>query len=604
MAKSKKSKKHKKGKEGGKELRTPIVSVMGHVDHGKTLILDRIRGSTVVDKEAGGITQHIGATEVPITTIEKICAPLTRAKYEIPGLLFIDTPGHHAFTTLRSRGGALSDLAILVVDILEGFQPQTLETINILKRFKTPFLVAANKIDRIHGWKAHPNEPFIKSYSEQESHVQRILDERFYEIVGSLHEAGFSSERYDRVSDFQRNIGIVPTSAMTGEGIPDILLVLVGLAQKFLENNLYFKASSAGVGTILEVKEEKGLGITLDLILYDGTIKTGDKIIVGSLGEPIVTKVRALLKPRPLQEIRIEERFKKVTSVTAAAGVKVSAPNLEGALAGLPLMVVADDSELDAMIADVAKFSEIEIERDTIGVIIKADTLGSLEALAHELRREEIPIQAADVGDISRRDVINASTIKDPLLSVILGFNVEILPDAVDEIVKGDVAVFTDKVIYSLLENYEAWVSDKKREIEEAKFGGVVRPGIVKILPDCIFRQSKPAVVGVNVVSGTIHSKVRLIRGDGQRIGVIKGLQSAGENISSAKVGMEFALAIDGPTVGRQIDVGDLLYVDIPEQDARLLEIERDSGVLREDEIEALDEFLKIKRRDDPFWGK
>ncbi|RJS73050.1 MAG: translation initiation factor IF-2 [Candidatus Syntrophoarchaeum sp. WYZ-LMO15] len=599
----KKLKKHKKGEEG-KELRTPIVSVMGHVDHGKTLFLDRIRGSTVIEREAGRITQHIGATEVPIETIERICAPLTRAKYEIPGLLFIDTPGHHAFTTLRSRGGALADLAVVVIDVIEGFQPQTVETIRILKRFRTPFVVAANKIDRIHGWKKHPGEPFVKSYTKQESYVQDILDEKIYEIVGELHKEGFSSERYDRISDFQRNIGIVPMSAMTGEGIPDILLVLVGLAQKFLEKNLYFKASSAGVGTILEVKEEKGLGITLDVILYDGTIKTGDTIVVGSLGEPIVTRVRALLKPRPLQEIRIEERFRTVRSVTAAAGIKVAAPNLEGALAGLPLRVVPDDAELDDIIKEVAGFSEIKIERDPIGVIIKADTLGSLEALAHELKREKIPIQIAEVGDISRRDVVNASTIKDPLLSAILGFNVEILPDALDEIAKGDVAVFTDTVIYSLLESYEEWAEEKKREIEEAKFGRIPRPGIVKILPDCVFRQSKPAVVGVKVLCGTIKPNVHLMREDGVRIGTVKGLQSSGENISSAESGMEFALAIEGPTVGRQIKVGDLLYVDIPENDAKLLEAELDSGILRDDEIKAFDEFLKIKRRDDPFWGK
>ncbi|OFV68342.1 MAG: translation initiation factor IF-2 [Candidatus Syntrophoarchaeum caldarius] len=580
------------------------MSVMGHVDHGKTLLLDQIRGSTIVDREAGRITQHIGATEVPIATITKICAPLTKLKFEIPGLLFIDTPGHHAFTTLRSRGGALSDIAVVVVDILEGFRPQTIETINILKRFRTPFVVACNKIDRISGWIAHPSEPFITSYKKQRESVQTVLDEKIYEIVGSLHEQGFSSDRYDRITDFQRNIGIIPTSAMTGEGIPDLLLVLIGLAQKFLEDSLHIKPSNAGVGTILEVKEEKGLGITLDVILYDGTIKTGDKIVVGSLKEPIVTHVKALLKPRPLQEIRMEERFKSVRYATAAAGVKVAAPNLEGALAGLPVRVVADDADLEEIIADVSGSGEIKIEQDPIGIIIKADTLGSLEALAHELREAEIPIQSAEVGDISRRDVINASTIKDPLLAVILGFNVDILPDALDEIMKEDVAVFTDTVIYGLLDSYEEWAAAKREEIKAAKFGEVTRPGIVELLPGCVFRQSKPAVVGVKVIHGTIKPNVTLIKADGKRIGVVKGLQSAGEDIGMAKEGMEFALAIEGPTVGRQINVGDRLFVELSESDARLLDTERDSDILDESEIKALDEFLRIKRRDDPFWGK
>jgi translation initiation factor 5B len=273
----------------GENLRTPIVCVMGHVDHGKTSLLDKVRGTTIAEREAGLITQHIGATEVPLDIIKRVCGPIFKGDTKVPGLLFIDTPGHRAFTTLRARGGALADLAVLVVDVNEGFQPQTLEAVEILKRFKTPFIVAANKIDRVPGWNPLPGKPFIVSFPEQSEFAQTGLDEKIYIIIGKLYEMGFSSDRYDRVRDFQRNIGIMPVSAKTGEGIPDLLMILMGLAKKFLEKDLEYRAVGPGIGTVLEVKEEVGLGTTLDVILYDGELKVGDTIVVGSRGAPIST---------------------------------------------------------------------------------------------------------------------------------------------------------------------------------------------------------------------------------------------------------------------------------------------------------------------------
>lgn len=416
-----------------KNLRTPIVCVMGHVDHGKTSLLDKIRGTAIVDGEAGAITQHIGATEVPLDVISRICGSVPKGKFKIPGLLFIDTPGHHAFTTLRSRGGALADLAIVIVDINEGFQPQTIEAINILKRYKTPFVIAANKIDRIHGWDPHPMSSFISSFNKQPEHIRSILDTKFYEIVGKMYELGFSTDRYDRIRDFQKTIAIIPISAKTGEGLPDILMVLLGLAQKFLESNLEYHATGPGVGVVLEVKEERGLGITLDAILYDGEIRVGDMIAVGTLAEPIVTKTRALLKPRPLSEIRAEEKFKQIKHITAAAGLKISAPMLDNAISGAPIRVVIRENTDEISKEIMSEIEQTRIETDNVGVIIRADTIGSLEALVNELKSQEIPIRKADVGNISRRDIIEAKALDDPLYSVILGFNVDILPDALDD---------------------------------------------------------------------------------------------------------------------------------------------------------------------------
>ncbi|MGP8319740.1 MAG: translation initiation factor IF-2 [Methanosarcinaceae archaeon] len=588
----------------GNNLRTPIVCVMGHVDHGKTTLLDNIRGSAVADGEAGAITQHIGATEVPINIIAGKCGdPGLLNKFIVPGLLFIDTPGHHAFTSLRSRGGALADLAIVIVDINEGFKPQTIESLEILKRFKTPFVVVANKIDRIHGWNPNKNMPFLATYNKQIEHVRNSLDNKLYGIVGELYNVGFNSDRYDRVADFQKTIALIPISAITGEGTPDILMILLGLAQKFLESNLHYSADGPGAGTVLEVKEERGLGMTMDIILYDGTMKKGEKIVVGSLGEPIQTKIRALLKPQPLSDIHAEEKFKQVSKVTAAIGVKISAPGLDDALAGSPVRVVTTDT-VDKIVKEIhEEIEEVRIHTDANGITIKADTIGSLEALVNELQKENISIRKADIGDISHHDIIEVSTIEDPLNSVIIGFNVGILPDAKDLMQTSGIKLFMSDVIYKLVDTYTDWVKEHKTKSEKSISEMIIKAGQFRILPDCTFRQSKPAVVGVKISSGMVKTNVDITSGEGIIVGRIKGLQANGENIGEARIGMEVAMAIEGPTVGRQIKEGDILYVNIPERHAKILEHELYDS-LKADEIESLEAFLAIKRRDNPFWAK
>jgi len=599
-----KSKKASKSKGNESNLRTPIVVVMGHVDHGKTTLLDKIRGTAVAKGEAGLITQHIGATEVPLNVIQDFCGSHFGNEMQIPGLLFIDTPGHHAFTSMRSRGGSLADLAVLIVDVNEGFQPQTIESLSILKRYKTPFVVAANKMDRIGGWHPTANAPFATSLKAQNERVTEALDTRLYELVGELYKYGFDGDRYDRIGDFTRTVGIVPISAVTGEGVPDLLMILAGLAQRFLKDNLKLTATGPGVGTILEVKEEKGLGVTLDVILYNGEFNSGDTVIVGTAHEPVVTKIRALLKPKPLAEIRSEERFLPVKHVAAASGVKISAPKIENALAGSTIRVVSSPEEVEALSLELkSELEAVRIDTENEGVILKSDTLGSLEALVGELKARNIHIHFADVGPISRRDVIRAAAINDPLLSAVLGFNVDILPDAITEIQKTNVPVFSSEIIYSIIENYEKWVEDQKMKIEQERLEAVIRPGAVRILPDCVFRQSKPAVVGVQVIGGIVRTQVNLMREDGANVGVVKGIQAHNENQGSATVGQEVAISIDGPTVGRQIHEGDILYVNIPEKHARIVEMEL-KPKLAEDEREVLEDFLEIKRKKDPFWGR
>jgi translation initiation factor eaIF-5B len=295
-------------------LRTPIVAVLGHVDHGKTTLLDKIRGSAVSEGEAGAITQHIGATAVPLSTISDMAGELVNPEdFDLPGLLYIDTPGHHSFTTLRSRGGALADIAVLVVDVNDGFQPQTHEAVDILRRTQTPFIVAANKVDTVPGWNPNEGQPIQASIDKQSERVQGDLNDSLYGIIGTLSDEDFSADMYWRVQNFQKNIGVVPVSAVTGEGIPDLLTVLMGLSQRYMKEDIIIDVDGPGASTVLEVKDTQGFGTTIDAVLYDGTITADDTIVVGGVNAPIVTEVRALLQPKPLAEIRTEKEFEKST---------------------------------------------------------------------------------------------------------------------------------------------------------------------------------------------------------------------------------------------------------------------------------------------------
>ncbi|WP_299330738.1 translation initiation factor IF-2 [Haloplanus sp.] len=588
-------------------LRTPIVAVLGHVDHGKTSLLDTIRGSAVSEGEAGAITQHIGATAVPLDTISGIAGSLVDPDdFDLPGLLFIDTPGHHSFSTLRSRGGALADIAILVVDVNDGFQPQTEEAIDILKRTGTPFVVAANKIDTTPGWNPQDGEPIQVSYESQSDRARSRLDENLYEIIGQLSDSGFSADLYWRVQDFQGNIGVVPVSAMTDEGVPDLLTVLMGLSQRYMKEQMTIDVDGPGAGTVLEVKEEKGFGTTLDAVMYDGTIREGDEIVVGGTGDPIVTEVRALLQPKPLAEIRAEKRFGRVDAVAAAAGVKIAAPDLAEAMAGAPVRVVRD-RERAAVAADVeSELAEIEVETEENGVVVKADTLGSLEAIANALVDAEVPILRAEVGDVAPRDVAVASTADGAEHQVILGFNVDVLANAERELEEGGVRLFHDDVIYQLVEDYETFIEERQRAQQETVLDKIVRPARFRILDDHVFRQSDPAVVGVEVLSGTLQNNSYVGGFDGNefdRVGQLSGIQKQGDDVDEARAGERVSVAIDGPTVGRGIDEGDELWVDVPEKHAKILEQELTDEIAA-DELEALQGFLDNHRRRDPFWGK
>ncbi len=584
-------------------IRQPILSLLGHVDHGKTTLLDRIAGSVRAEGEAGGITQHIGALEVPRATVLRLCQGiLDTSQFVVPGLLIIDTPGHRSFETMRRRGGALADLAILVIDVREGSMPQTRESVQILQREKTPFAVALTKIDLLAGWRKPSGPVGLKVQLERcGPEFVRLLDNRLYSVAEELLAAGFSAERYDRVSDFTRNIGIVPVSAKAGIGVAELIALLVGLSQRFLSTELVI-VTEGGEATILERTEAKGVGPVGNVILYQGQLKVGDEIVVTGRTEPFVSRVRGLFRPAPFRHGKPTRvpKLESLDAVGAAAGLYLAAPGIEDALPGGLLKVARTAEEREQVMVELGRESHPVSEMAESGVAIAADTLGSLEAIAFECREKNVPIHEAFVGPVGRPTILRIAAVRDPTHRAVLAFNVPILADALAEGEAGLVRIFRADVIYRILEEYDAWRQELRNALAARRRLETAHPAKFRVLPGFVFRHSHPAVVGIRVLGGRLRAGVRVMHLNGKEVGVLKALQKENASVSDAGTGEELAASIEGAVVGRNLSEGDELLVQLPESAARAL---RHAELAPEEEA-ILEEVVRLRRQSEPFWGQ
>ncbi|MCI4349236.1 MAG: translation initiation factor IF-2 [Thermoplasmata archaeon] len=584
-------------------LRQPIVSLLGHVDHGKTTLLDRIAGLGRAEREAGGITQEIGAIEVPGPTVLALCQGiLDTARFDVPGLLFIDTPGHRSFETLRRRGGALADLAVLVVDVREGGMPQTRESIQILRHEKTPFAVALTKIDLLAGFRK-PSGPISLAEELQRSgdEYRRVLDARLYSVSEDLDRLGFSADRYDKVSDFTRNVGIVPLSSKHSVGIAELIALLVGLSQRFLQQELEL-VRQGGEATILERSDQRGVGPVGSVIVYQGRLAVGDEIVATGRTGPFSTKIRGIYRPAVRRQGKGTRNrpIESLPALEAAAVAFLAAPGIEDALPGGLLKVVRAGDDRAAIEADLARESQPVAVLAESGVALAADTLGGLEALAFECKEAGIPVHEAFVGPVGRPTYLKMAMVKDPTHRAILAFNVPVLPDASPAGGEPEVKTFQGEVMYRILEEYRAWQEERGRTLRSEARLALVHPAKLEILRGFIFRSSKPAIVGVKILAGTLRPGVRLMRSDGTTVGLLRSLQKKNESVKAAEEDEELAASIDGAVVGRNVHEGDQLLVEIPESAARSLK----EMPLSDRERAVLDEVVRLRRTASPFWGQ
>ncbi|CAL2276174.1 unnamed protein product [Prunus armeniaca] len=573
-------------KEGEDNLRSPICCIMGHVDTGKTKLLDCIRGTNVQEGEAGGITQQIGATYFPAENIRERTKELKAdAKLKVPGLLVIDTPGHESFTNLRSRGSGLCDIAILVVDIMHGLEPQTIESLNLLKMRNTEFIVALNKVDRLYGWKTCRNAPIVKAMKQQTKDVQNEFNMRLVQIITQFKEQGLNTELYYKNKEMGETYSIIPTSAISGEGIPDMLLLLVQWTQKTMVDKLTY--SNEVQCTVLEVKVIEGLGTTIDVVLVNGVLHEGDQIVVCGMQGPIVTSIRALLTPHPMKELRVKGTYLHHSEIKAAQGIKITAQGLEHAIAGTALYVVGPRDDLEevkeAAMEDMKSVLN-RIDKSGEGVCVQASTLGSLEALLEFLKTPEvnIPVSGISIGPVHKKDVMKASVMleKKKEYATILAFDVKVTPEAREMADDLGVKIFIADIIYHLFDQFKAYIDNLKEEKKKESADEAVFPCVLKILPNCVFNKKDPIVLGVDVLEGIakVGTPICIPQRDFITIGRIASIENNHKPVDIAKKGLKVAIKIVGTNsdeqqkmFGRHFEIEDELVSHISRRSIDIL---------------------------------
>ncbi|UKZ73492.1 hypothetical protein TrVFT333_001139 [Trichoderma virens FT-333] len=562
-------------------LRSPICCILGHVDTGKTKLLDKIRQTNVQEGEAGGITQQIGATYFPVDAIRQKTAVVNKDsefEFKVPGLLVIDTPGHESFSNLRSRGSSLCNIAILVVDIMHGLEPQTLESMRMLRERKTPFIVALNKIDRLYGWKKVDNNGFQDSLALQSKAVQNEFKNRLEQTKLAFAEQGFNSELFYQNKSMAKFVSLVPTSAHTGEGIPDMLKLILQLTQERMVGSLMYLSEVQA--TVLEVKAIEGFGMTIDVILSNGILREGDRIVLCGTEGAIVTNIRALLTPAPLRELRLKSAYVHNKEVKAALGVKISAPGLEGAIAGSRLMVIGPDDDEDDIIdeveSDLANLLS-RVETSGRGVSVQASTLGSLEALLDFLKDCKIPVANVGIGPVYKRDVMQCGIMleKAPDYAVMLCFDVKVDKEAQQYAEDQGIKIFTADIIYHLFDNFTKHMDEMlEKKKEESKMLAVF-PCVLK--PVAIFNKTAPIVIGVDVVEGQlkINAPIAAVKTNPTTnakevvaLGRVTSIERDHKQIPVCKKGQpSVAVKIEmgghQPIYGRHLEEADTLYSQI-----------------------------------------
>jgi translation initiation factor IF-2 len=488
-----------------KDTKPPVVVVMGHVDHGKTKLLDAIRQTNVVDQEAGGITQHIGAYQV--VTHDR---PIT----------FLDTPGHEAFKAMRGRGGQIADVAILVVAADDGLQPQTLESLAIIQKEKLPFIVAINKIDK------------------PEADIERVKQQ--------LAELNLIPEDWGGKTITQ------PISAKQKINIHELLDLILLVAD--MEN---LKADNQGVacGTIIESHIDKSAGPVATVLVQAGILKIGDLFIVGPVAGKIKTlqdwKGQEVTKAPPAMPVKILG-LKQLPAVGEILEVITDKKAYK-----VKLKEISSRPKINSL-ATTKSTGQGEAEAKdnvtTLNIIIKCDVLGSAEAIEESLNKITLPdtrikILKKGLGQITEDDVLNAESTK----ALVIGFHIKENKNVDALAIEKGVTVLYFNIIYKLLEDIEQRLKNirSKKTIHKLL-------GKMKVL--AIFKTTKNSmIIGGKIISGKVTktSKVKVLKNNEvETIGTILTLQAAKENINEAVEGNEIGLEYKGEPI---IVVGDTL---------------------------------------------
>lgn len=593
-----------------KKFRKPIVVVMGHVDHGKTSLLDSLRQSNITKGEKGGITQQIGATDFPFKRIHQITGKLKSPfkidpeNVKLPGFLMIDTPGHEAFHNLRERGSSLCDFAILVVDIEDGLMPQTKDSIKLLKDRNIPFIIAATKIDKIYGWEKYNFNSFKASYRKQSDDAKGAfynyiegLKEAFleFEINADLHYS-FKNVRKNNLNLVEKEESklkscypIVPVCSLSGEGTADIFGVLYYIMEKWMKRKVKYDSTDTKA-IIMELDQVKGYGWTADVILVNGTIQKGDKFLIYNQDEETEITVKNILTPPPLTQLGNKNSWTSHDKVEAAMGVKIIANNIEKTFAGNNIFKITDKSDLKKYHEIIEKEKESfnsNFDFNSKGIWIQSPNRATIEALMIELKKSNIPIKGYTIGKLSEKSLNNLSAIyqetENPFLLYFGDPDKKLCRFAQDKKIK----MICSEVIYHLIEEYKKLFKDllnlKKDDLKDTS--EVFLPCKMNVLKKFIINKGgngKEIILGMQIVGGKVTKNTKLcaVKVDKKgklisevvKLGKVLSIQKNKKELDDAKMGDSVAIKMDNSEnhlFGRQFDDS---YIIISELSRKIID--------------------------------
>ena len=547
-------------------LKAPICSFMGHVDAGKTSLMDIIRNTNLQSNEAGGITQSIGSSFVDIEDIVETTNVINgkfEVKPEIPGLIIIDTPGHEAFNSLRERGSSLCDIAVLVVDMIDGVKPQTIESIKLLREKKVPFVIAATKLDRVYNYKTTDEISLRKAFKKQTKDVVSMIESSLYDMQYDLEKEDIKAQFYFKNKNPQKIYSIVPISSKTKEGLADLLSLIVYISQNWMNKKIVYNEEVDA--SIMECVQDKKHGWVLDVILKNGTIKIGDEFGVSGKGGERVVKVRKLL-------VKNKKKFDEVESIRASSGVRILGSNCDNCFSGTKLHPL----ELGGL--ELAK-KEVEsiwdkMPMEKVGVCIQAPTISNLDALHQLLTKEKVPIMSINLRTLNEKDLdkllIKIDEVKDLEFKCLLYFgkvdNKE--KETYTKLCKDrGIHFINSEIVYGLIEEYLNFKKDclENRQKEQIAEGNAVYPCKLRILKDHVYMKggNKELLLGVKVRAGRLRigsplyvvvsehkNKGKIINMKTERefeLGKVTSIQKNNEDKDLANLHDEVCIRIDNP---------------------------------------------------------
>lgn len=574
---SKKEEPHEEKEEEEQiEYKEPICCILGNVDAGKTSLIDKMKSTKVQKSEAGGITQKINT----------VILPFNANKFNVPGVILIDTPGHESFYSLRELGATLCNVVILLVDIMEGVKEQTIKSIDLVKSKRIPYVVALNKVDRVVNWESDSSVSIVKNLKKQANNTVLHFEELVRNIITQFAENGLNVELFNRNTDSRKYGSLFPLSAKTGEGIHDLMGGLIKLIATHRKADIIIKPTFKGILTDINI--QKGIGKCLNVLVYDGYLNKQDTLVVGGMNGAYfktITKMAVSTQPSKFQLVN-DVKASTLTYITTKGDYEtdyiIGSPvyTIPSTLTGKSKTDVEKVARKAIEVYLKKKDDEINKNKSRHGVLVYASTFGALMAITNHLDDIGVPYIDAKVKDVKSLDlqkVISMNNSEDSkIYNIIIAFDVHVDLKAHDMLKNNlDVSLIEDNIIYRVFEKLEETIETNKGNVSLKYKRMMSTPCILEILKgkEFIIARRDPIILGVKVMSGELvkNTILQVIRKKKIIIlGRVTGIQSNNKDVEKGEVNQEVAVRIDNTEdtaklYGRDFDNTDQLISQLSE---------------------------------------